>query len=351
MARSTEVIRQWEILRAIDGARHGIGIPKLAAEFGVHQRTIRRDIDALCRAGFPLFDDKVNGTSRWKLTDKPFKDLERLGMGLTELCALYISHVMLGTLGGTPLLNDAERAFLKIEKALPPECRRFVDRLPGVLKAKARGRKKGDERRLREILSRVLDAILLRRRADMRYASASSRRTKDYVVEPQRIAYADGGLYLVAWVPEYEQIRTFAAERIETFGVRDDTFTPRALPAEPFADSLGVNTGKAERIEIEFEPDVAPYVREREWHASQEIAERGNGGLRLTLNVCNDHALRTWILGFGPSARVLSPIPLARAIVESLESTRRRYGPEAGVVRPTMLSMPAERVRRDDRAS
>ena len=134
MARSTEVIRQWEILRAIDGARHGIGIPKLAAEFGVHQRTIRRDLEALCRAGFPLFDDKVNGTSRWRLTDKPFKDLERLGMGLTELCALYISHAMLGTLGGTPLLNDAERAFLKIEKALPPECRRFVDRLPGVVR-------------------------------------------------------------------------------------------------------------------------------------------------------------------------------------------------------------------------
>lgn len=351
MARSTEVIRQWEILRAIDGARHGIGISKLAEACGVHPRTIRRDIDALCRAGFPLFDDKVNGTSRWKLTDKPFRDLERLGMGLTELCALYISHAMLGTLGGAPLLNDAERAFLKIEKALPSECRRFVDRLPGVLKAKARGRKKGDERRLREILSRVLDAILLRRRADMRYASASSRRTKDYVVEPQRIAYADGGLYLVAWVPEYAQLRTFAAERIETFGVRDDTFSPRPLPAEPFADSLGVNTGTAERIEIEFEPDVTRYVREREWHVSQEIAERGDGGIRFTMRVCNDHALRAWILGFGPSARVLAPTALVRAIVESVESTRLRYATEAGVLRPTMLSMQNERLRRDPRAS
>ena len=54
MARSAEVIRQWEILRSIDRARHGIGIAKLAAERGVHPRTIRRDIDALCRAGFPL---------------------------------------------------------------------------------------------------------------------------------------------------------------------------------------------------------------------------------------------------------------------------------------------------------
>ncbi len=36
----------------------------------------------------------------------------------------------------------------------------------------------------------------------MRYASASER-TKQYVIEPQRIVYAHGGIYLVAWVAEY----------------------------------------------------------------------------------------------------------------------------------------------------
>ena len=32
MARSSEVIRQWEILRTIDSVRNGIGIAKLASE-------------------------------------------------------------------------------------------------------------------------------------------------------------------------------------------------------------------------------------------------------------------------------------------------------------------------------
>jgi predicted DNA-binding transcriptional regulator YafY len=62
MARNSELIRQWEILREIDGARTGIAVAKLASMQRVHQRTIRRDVDALCRAGFPLYDDKVNGT-------------------------------------------------------------------------------------------------------------------------------------------------------------------------------------------------------------------------------------------------------------------------------------------------
>ncbi len=43
-------------------------------------------------------------------------------------------------------------------------------------KAKPRGRKKHDERRLREVLGRAFDATLRRRRDAMRYASASLQR-------------------------------------------------------------------------------------------------------------------------------------------------------------------------------
>jgi predicted DNA-binding transcriptional regulator YafY len=92
MARNSELIRQWEILRAIDAARHGIAVSKLAALREVHPRTIRRDLEALSKAGFPIYEEKVNGTAMWKLTAKPFKGLEETGLGVTELCALYFSR-------------------------------------------------------------------------------------------------------------------------------------------------------------------------------------------------------------------------------------------------------------------
>jgi DeoR/GlpR family transcriptional regulator of sugar metabolism len=50
MARNTEVVWQWEILRSIDAATQGVTVTKLAAERGVRERTIRRDLDALGRA-------------------------------------------------------------------------------------------------------------------------------------------------------------------------------------------------------------------------------------------------------------------------------------------------------------
>ena len=50
MARNTEVVWQWEILRSIDAATQGVTVTKLAAERGVRERTIRCDLDALGRA-------------------------------------------------------------------------------------------------------------------------------------------------------------------------------------------------------------------------------------------------------------------------------------------------------------
>jgi len=64
------------------------------------------------------------------------------------------------------------------------------------------------------------------------------------------------------------------------------------------------------------------------WHPSQEIREMEDGSLVLTLNVCNDFALRSWILGFGPLARVISPPHLAAEILEQIEGTRLRYSIE-----------------------
>ena len=107
----------------------------------------------------------------------------------------------------------------------------------------------------------------------------------------------------------------------------DEQFEPRPLPPEPFANSLGAHTGSPELIEIEIDARGADYVKEREWHRSQEIAERADGSLLLRLCVCNDIPLRSWIHSLGPMARVVSPAKLAREIFEQLEETRDRYRP------------------------
>jgi len=203
--------------------------------------------------------------------------------------------------------------------------RQFLDRLPHVLAAKPGPRARGAGSSP-AIVERLLEATLHYRVARMKYDSVSSGRMKDYLIHPYRLAFAQGGLYLLAYVPDYEDVRTFAVDRIASVSLEKQTFTPsRAIPDDVFGNSLGVNTGPPSHVEIAFDKRVTPYVRARVWHPSQILREGADGGVVLTLEVCNDLALRSWILGWGASARVLAPAALAADIRADLNSASAQY--------------------------
>jgi len=326
--RNAEVIRQWTILRDIERARGvGLTIDDLAERCGVTTRTIRRDLQALEEAGFPLYDDKSHddGRTRWQINGQAFKGLAT-GLTLSELCALYFSRTLLESLAGTPFRDDVESAFEKLAAALTPHMRQFLDELPKVIAAKHDPTRRRDSPGQQQIVARALEATLNLREASIVYFSKSSDRTKTYLVHPYRLAFAQGGLYLLAYVPEYSEVRTFAVERIQELSLREEHFTPiEELPDEAFPHSLGVHSAPPERVEIEFQPAVADYVRSREWHQSQRLREMPGGGVVVTLDVCLDRALSSWILSFGPFARVVSPERLAREIAGQIEEARAQY--------------------------
>lgn len=340
MPRNAEVIRQWSILRTLDAAKMtGASVDDLAAQSGVHKRTIWRDMVALQEVGFAVTSEvRDDKRTYWMLVNQPLKALHDSGLSITEVCSLYMSRALLAAMPGTPFADGLKDLFRKIDKALSPAVRAFLEQLPGVVKVKPGARKRPSKNH-GEIVARVIEACSRRRVAKMRYYSASNNREKDYEVHPYDIAYADGGLYLTAFVPEYRQVRTFAAERIRTFVEGERGFTAADdLAAEPFAQSLGVNRGgRTERVVVEFAPRVAPYIRERDWHASQQLRDLPGGGVSLTLKVCRDYALTTWVLGFGPHARVISPPALAEEILELIEEARDGYIPRLALEAPSIV--------------
>src|SRR5512138_3005539 len=242
MPRNAEVIRQWSILRDLEASRR-LTIDDLADRTGVTTRTIRRDLEALQAAGFPLYDEVHDNKRYWTLEQRAFRRLDDTGFTLAELSALYFSRTLVECLAGTPFQRDVTSAFEKLAAALTPGMRQFLDRLPLVIQAKGEGRgvQQANPRDAR--VAKVLEATLQHRRVQMRYHSFSSNREKQYVVEPYRLVFAQGGLYLVAFVPEYKQLRTFSIDRIQSLSVTEDRFEPMDLPEDAFAHSLGVNQG------------------------------------------------------------------------------------------------------------
>jgi predicted DNA-binding transcriptional regulator YafY len=328
MPRNAEVIRQWSILRDLEASRR-LTIDDLAERTGVTTRTIRRDLEALQTSGFPLYDEVHDGKKYWTLQTKAFKRLDDTGFTLAELSALYFSRTLVECLAATPFQQDVAAAFEKLAAALTPGMRQFLDRMPLVFQAKgATPRSPEDEKAEREHIAKLLDATLNSRRAKMSYFSMSSRREKDYEIEPYRLVYSSTGLYLLAFVEEYKEVRTFYVDRIRALSLREERFTPPEIFELPFAHSLGANEGPPEHIEIAFEPGIATLIRERRWHASQRHTDRPDGGLVLSLEVCNDPWLRSWILSWGPLARVISPPALAAQIKDDVERASARYDVE-----------------------
>jgi predicted DNA-binding transcriptional regulator YafY len=330
VARNAEMIRQWEILRMLESSRFGRTIQELADDRGVTTRTIRRDLAALEEAGFPLQSTEGAGAHRWKLSRRVTPDLNQT-FTFAELSALYFSRTLIECLAGTPFHGDLKKAFDKLQDALSPKMRQFFDRLPTFIGAKTEPSVKLRSKETQALVTRLLEATFEQRRVRMDYHSFKSRTEKEYVVEPYRLVYAQGGLYLIANVPKYGGQRTFAIERIKRLKALDERFVaPEGAAERVFSNSLGVNVGEPSHIEIEFSPALAPYVRERQWHHTQRIRACADGSIVMSLEVCDDPALRSWVMGFGSGARVLAPERLARSLFNELDRARSIYAERFG---------------------
>jgi predicted DNA-binding transcriptional regulator YafY len=67
-----------------------------------------------------------------------------------------------------------------------------------------------------------------------------------------------------------------------------------------------------------FAQEVATYIRERSWHASQELRERRDGRLELRLETSGRKELSRWILSWMPHVKVLAPRQLRDRVRQRL---------------------------------
>jgi len=325
MERNAEIVRQWKVLRRIANSAD-CTVASLVAEHGVCRRTIYRDLEALQSAGFPLYDVRLDRQVFWRMDGSPFRGLSDTAFTFSELCAFYVNRSRLASSGAAPVQDDVQTAMEKLTGALSPKMREYLDRLTTIVTWKpepGERPKAGPQAQLQE---EILRAVLEHRALKMTYHSFSSRKVKEYTVEPYRLTFGNGGLYLYAFVRAYGEMRSFALQRIRGLKVLEQHFSPvQELNEEPFEHSLGVFTGDPQSVTIRFSPAVAPYVEEGQWHPSQSIERQSDGSVVFTLSVCIDLPLRTWILSFGRQAQVLEPESLARSIVEELEAARELY--------------------------
>lgn len=317
MARNDQVTRQWLLLRKLENTK-GATLQELAdalpEDFSRHPRTIRRDIEAL-EARFPLVSDRIGRHVRWRLMDG-YQRVPPLSFSPTELMALVFSRNLLKPLDGTEIKASLDSVLNKATAALPPEGEAYVRQMQSSFSVGLGPHK--TYRQHQQTIDQLTRAIAQMRTIQMRYYSASRDRTERREVDPYRLWYADGALYLIGYCHRRQEARIFAVDRIRSLTLTNHPWQlPLGFDVDAYVrDTLVVMRGKPIDVTLRFDRATTAWAKDRQWHASQQISIGQDNCMTMTLRIADTRELEGWILHFGSGVQVLHPESLRERIRE-----------------------------------
>lgn len=178
-----------------------------------------------------------------------------------------------------------------------------------------------------EIFNRLAQAVAGRRRLRILYRKPRAARPEWRVIDPWHLANINGEWYLFAYDHLRQAVRTFVPSRVQQAEPTGETFPrPERFSLErELRDSFGVHSAQgAFDVRVRFTPQVADYIREKRWHASQQLKELPDGGVELRLRLSSLVEIERWILSWGGEAIPLAPPELVASIGRAARRLARR---------------------------
>ena len=298
--------------------------PDIAERLETSERTIRRDLEALCMAGVPLFPQRGRNGG-WSLLGGHRIDLT--GLTADEAQALLLATDPGSTTLGPGFAEGLAAARRKVMAALPAELRdrlqaaagtMLVDRTrwgPGDVAADGEGRTSdttGDARHLADLRR----AVLASRQVVVVY-EPPRRPAEERRLQPHGLVSKRGIWYLVATAPA--GLRTYRVSRIRSVEVTDQPV------ARPEGFDLAETWAEIQRRFSELAPtmvtvaaDVTPAAMGRlrgsvgRWWAVEESGPGEGGRVRVEMRFPNVKTAARELIGHCEDVEVVAP-PEVRA--------------------------------------
>jgi predicted DNA-binding transcriptional regulator YafY len=319
--RGDQLARQWRVIRAIEASSNGLTVAEIAKREETGIRSIYRDLEALQAAGFPLYTEKVEKANRWAFVDT-YKFKIPAPFTLTELMSLYFYKDLVRVFKGTPFHDSIDSVFKKIQSTLPPQALRYLDQMQSVFHVGIKPYK--DYAQFRNILNQVNQAAMECRRVEMVYHPLHRKERTLRKVDPYKVWFYDGTIYLIGLCHLREEVRMFALDRIKMLNLTDERFRiPKDFILDDFMrDSFKVMHDELYTVKVRISPGWARWVGEKIWHESQKTKKMSDGSMEMIFQVAGLDEIKRWVLSFGPEAVILEPPELRelvrKALVESL---------------------------------
>jgi predicted DNA-binding transcriptional regulator YafY len=276
------------------------------------------------RLGAPMRYDRIH--NGWYYTDSSYF-LPSYELTKNELLAFFLGEELFRRYMGTPFEQSIRIALKRMTQYLPENVSYDMQAETSTFAFTGGATVDIDP----ELLLELHDAITSRHQVDILYYSASSGESDRRVVDPYHLHNVRGDWYLIAFCHKREQFRDFLVGRIREWETLPSVFQMKRdfSLAEYLAKGFLAERGdELVNIAIKFDEHQARWIRDRQWHPSQQIEELPSGELILHLKVGGIQEVKRWIMGYGPHAEVLEPESLRQQFIEEIEKMKKIYEKE-----------------------
>jgi predicted DNA-binding transcriptional regulator YafY len=335
MARNEQLIRQHRVLQILERHRFGRTLEELRDDLmremglpSLHERSVRRDLDALQKAGVDVIIQNSKRGKIWKLGATAGQS-HKITASATELIALSLSRDLLYPLAGTPFWIGIESFWNKLREQLPAAVWSHYEKFRQVLCV--RGMPAKSYQSQHGILSTLHRAILEHRVVEIEYQSPG-KDPKRRSIEPYAVAFYQSSLYIIAAAHEVpqgeERIRHWKLDRFLKAEALDRWFTrPLDFDLEQhLGHSLGIfAASKPANFRIKISQHAAPWVIEDPWHPAQQVERLKTGEVILAVKAAHELEIIPRVLALGSEAEILAPASCRRQVAKVIREMAEKY--------------------------
>jgi proteasome accessory factor B len=294
---------------------------QLALEWEVSYKTMQRDIDYMrYQLNAPI---EYSAKERGLFYSEDNFNLPAFSIKESDLFAIYLAENLLVQYEGTPLHDNLQSVYKKIEQSLSDTISIDADTIHSRVTVFPSACAVIDP----VVWEAVFQCLRTLKRLKINYKTPGKfPQTRE--VDIFHAVRFEENWYVIGFCHLRKQIRTFHLSRMEKAKIMNVSYE---IPEDfNFLKLTGSHfglywTGREETVKIKFSKPIAPYILEKTWHKSQHIEESSDGSIILTLTVNHLMELKNWVLSWGKNAQVLSPDNFVEQLKKDIGDMARLY--------------------------